>query len=238
MTRLLASVQDEREAQIALEGGADIVDFKDARKGALGTLDPRIVTGALLRLNGHVLTSATAGDCPLDPAVIVPAVLRTGAIGVDYVKIGLLPGPDLTVCIQALAPPATQYRIVAVFFADRGVPQEAFVHLRNAGFAGAMLDTYDKRGGGLRHHMSDRALRSFVRSACELELHTGLAGSLTIEDIDALTGLEPDLLGLRGALCEASDRGSALSADRLRQARLALDQARVRRPEACGLSPK
>jgi hypothetical protein len=50
--------------------------------------------------------------------------MRTGATGVDYVKVGLLPGTQLENCIKALAPAATQYRLVAVFFADRGVPFE------------------------------------------------------------------------------------------------------------------
>ena len=68
MTRLLASVQNEDEALAALAGGADIIDFKNARAGALGALDPYIIASALLRLNGRALTSATAGDWPLEPA--------------------------------------------------------------------------------------------------------------------------------------------------------------------------
>ena len=41
MIRLLASVQDAEEADIALLGGADIIDFKDPAHGALGALPPR-----------------------------------------------------------------------------------------------------------------------------------------------------------------------------------------------------
>jgi (5-formylfuran-3-yl)methyl phosphate synthase len=228
MTRLLASVQDEHEALVALEGGASIIDFKDARAGALAALDPHLIAAALRRLHGRAITSATAGDWPLDPGALAQAVMRTGATGVEYVKVGLLPGAELMNCITALASAATQYRLVAVFFADRGVPLDMLRHLHLARFAGTMVDTFDKASGGLRQHMSDRALKSFIDIAHDFELHTGLAGSLRIDDIDALTGLAPDFLGFRGALCESSQRGSALSARRLRLVREELDRARTR----------
>jgi (5-formylfuran-3-yl)methyl phosphate synthase len=241
MTRLLASVQDGHEAEIALNGGADIIDFKDARVGALGALDPNVIAAALPALHEQVLTSATAGDWPLDPVSMTQAVMSTAATGVDYIKIGLLPGADLLGCIMALAPAATQYRLVAVFFADRGVPLEALRHLHIAGFAGAMIDTFDKRSGGLRQHMSDRNLKTFIAAARDCELYTGLAGSLRADDIDALVGLAPHLLGFRGALCKSSDRGGALSAERLRKVRAALDGARAAHPDAdvdCPLAQK
>ena len=224
MTRLLASVQDEHEAVVALEGGASIIDFKDPRAGALAALDPHLITGALRRLHGRAITSATAGDWPLDPGALAQAVMRTGATGVEYVKVGLLPGAGLEDCIKALAPVATQYRLVAVFFADRGVPLDTLRHLHLARFAGAMVDTFDKGSGGLRQHMSDRALKTFIDIAHDFELHTGLA---------------PDFLGFRGALCESSDRRSGLSAAQLRLGREALDRARTRYApgDPCSLSP-
>ena len=75
------------------------------------------------RVNKRALTSATAVDWPLDPDVLTQAVQRTGETGVDYVKLGLLPGNELLKCIEALANTASEYRLVAVFFADRGVFQ-------------------------------------------------------------------------------------------------------------------
>jgi hypothetical protein len=69
---------------------------------------------------------------------------RVGAAGVDYVKLGLLPGAEMQDCIAALAPLATRHRTVAVFFGDRGVPLDALRALRDTGFAGAMIDTFDK----------------------------------------------------------------------------------------------
>jgi dihydroneopterin aldolase len=224
MSRFLASVRDEHEAVAALAGGADVIDFKDPANGALGAAAPKAIERGIAKLAGRALTSATAGDWPLEAGALVQAGRRIGAIGVDYVKLGFLPGEALLECIAELRAVAREHRLVAVFFADRGVPLAALERLRDAGFAGAMLDTYDKGTGGLRRHLGDAELARFVRAARRAGLMTGLAGSLTLDDVPPLVRVGPDLLGFRGALC-AAGRTSALSAERLRGVRLALDRA-------------
>jgi len=225
MIRLLASVQDENEVDIALRGGADIIDFKDPSTGALGALPVERIAAGVQRVAQRAPTSATAGDWPLDPTALSAAADRIGAAGVDFVKLGLLPGAGLANCIEALAPLAARHRTVAVFFGDRGVPLDALRTLRDAGFAGAMIDTFDKGAGSLRQHLSDDALRTFVQLGRELGLMTGLAGSLRIEDIAPLATIGPDLLGFRGALCQPGGRAAALSAERVRAVREALNEA-------------
>jgi uncharacterized protein (UPF0264 family) len=232
MIRLLASVQDENEAETALQGGADIVDFKDPSRGALGALPIERIAAGVQRVARRAPTSATAGDWPLDPNALRAAAERIGGTGVDFVKLGLLPGPELHVCIAALAPLTMRYRTVAVFFADRGVPLDALPALRDAGFAGAMIDTFDKKGGSLRQHLADDALRAFVALGRELGLMTGLAGSLRIEDSASLAAIGPDLLGFRGALCQPGGRAAALSAERVRAVREALNAANAHTPSS------
>ena len=219
MTRLLASVQDEHEAQIAIAGGADIVDFKNPAQGALGALSTDTIARGVRRVERRALTSATAGDWPLESGPLTSAATRIGATGVDYIKLGLLPGAALEHCIDALAAVAREYRLVAVLFADRGVPLQALEWLQHAGFSGAMIDTFDKAGGGLRSHLNEEQLRAFVMRSRGLGLLTGLAGSLRVDDIAPLMALGPDLLGFRGALCDEHDRNSTLSLARLRAVR-------------------
>lgn len=227
MIRFLASVRDRAEALDALAAGADIIDFKDPAQGALGALAPDEIGRGIAAVAGRALTSATAGDWPLEPDPLVAAARRIGSTGVDYVKLGLLPGAALMSCIHGLRSAAREHRLVAVFFADRGVPFEALEPLRAAGFAGAMLDTAEKTGGGLRRHLDDSALIHFVGRAREAGLMTGLAGSLRREDIPSLACARPDLLGFRGALCDEG-RSSALSSERTREIRRAIDAASVR----------
>lgn len=227
MTAFLASVRDEHEASLALAGGADIVDFKDPVNGALGAAPPAVIEGGIAKLAGRVTTSATAGDWPLEPRALRAAARRIGATGVDYVKLGLLPGEGLAACIMELRLVAQEHRLIAVFFADLGVPIAALESLQKAGFAGAMLDTFDKANGGLRQRVRDVDLARFVRAACELGLFTGLAGSLALGDIAPLARLSPGVLGFRGALCETG-RTSALSLERMLQVRATLDRVSVR----------
>jgi uncharacterized protein (UPF0264 family) len=225
MTRFLASVRDEREAALALAGGADLVDFKDPGTGALGALAPDAIERGVAEISGRALTSATAGDWPLEPSALVAAARRIGATGVDYVKIGLLPGAGLDACIDELRAVAREHRLVAVFFADRGVPFASLKQLHAAGFAGAMLDTFDKGIGGLRRYLGDADLARFVGIASDARLMTGLAGSLTLDDVAALARIGPDVLGFRGALCGEHGRNSALCGERVRRVRAALDAA-------------
>ena len=48
MIRLLASVKDTDEAEIALSGGADIIDFKDPAHGALGALPVEVIAAGVI----------------------------------------------------------------------------------------------------------------------------------------------------------------------------------------------
>jgi dihydroneopterin aldolase len=224
MIQLLASVKDAEEAEIALLGGADIIDFKDPAQGALGALPADLIASGVRRVGRRAPTSATAGDWPLDPLVLTKAAEHIAATGVDFVKLGLLPGEALPGCIEALAPLAARHRTVAVFFGDRGVPLQALRALRAAGFAGAMIDTFDKGAGSLRQHLDERSLRAFIALARELGLMTGLAGSLRVADIAPLAALGPGLLGFRGALCQPGGRAAPLSVERVRAVRDALNE--------------
>jgi uncharacterized protein (UPF0264 family) len=225
MIRLLASVKDADEADIALLGGADVIDFKDPARGALGALPAEVIASGVGRVARRAPTSATAGDWPLDPVVLTQAAERIAATGVDFVKLGLLPGEALLGCIEALAAFAARHRTVAVFFGDRGVPLYALRALRDAGFTGAMIDTFDKDAGSLRQHLDERSLRAFIELARDLGLMTGLAGSLRVADIGPLAALGPDLLGFRGALCQPGGRAAPLCVERVRAVREALNKA-------------
>lgn len=214
MTQLLASVKSLDEARIALECGADIIDCKDPANGALGALPPDIVREALQWVNRRCPVSATVGDLPMEPTALVKAVKGVAA-GVDYVKVGFFPGGDSRACIYALSRHARQARLVAVLFADCNPDFSLLEDLAQADFAGVMLDTMEKSGGGLRYCCSEPRLADFIRLARAEGLMTGLAGSLRLEDIPDLIKLGPDYLGFRGALCAGSERNRALQASRV-----------------------
>jgi uncharacterized protein (UPF0264 family) len=213
----------------ALALGADIIDLKDPRRGALGAWPTALLPLAVAAAGGRVPVSATVGDLPMEPETLLNAALTTAAAGVDYVKVGLFGEHGQDACITALAAAAeARVRLVAVLMADRHPALGVLPVLARAGFAGVMLDTADKGAGGLRRHLLPRELAAFVEAARALGLVTGLAGSLKADDVGPLVALGPDYLGFRGALC-GGQRTASLDPAAFATIRAALDaSARAR----------
>lgn len=208
MTALLASVCSAAEAEIAVSAGADLIDLKDPATGALGALPPATVVECVQRVAGRRPVSATIGDVRADAAQVTDGVARTAAAGVDLVKVGLFGAGPWRACLDALADYAP--RVVVVLFCDQRVGFDMLLDLAALGFAGAMIDTADKRGGGLTAHMARDELVAFTRTCRQHGLLSGLAGSLRLADIEQLLPVAPDYLGFRTALCLQGERRSAL----------------------------
>src|SRR5204863_2047675 len=85
MTGLLVSVRSAAEAELALAGGADIIDVKEPRRGALGPADPIVWKEILERVAGRVPVSAALGELHSDAI----RGYASGAAGFAYAKIGL-----------------------------------------------------------------------------------------------------------------------------------------------------
>ncbi len=212
MTGMLASVTNAAEADIALRAGADLIDCKDPRRGALGALPVSMIDTIRRQVGTRRPVSATVGDLPTQAAALVPAVQRIAGTGVDFVKLGLFRTGDITAVLDALSKTAAEHRLIAVLFADRSPRLGIVDELAAAGFSGVMLDTADKASGRLTDVMSMEQLAAFVARARKHRLLCGLAGSLRLDDIEPLLTLAPDYLGFRGALCEHG-RTSELSAE-------------------------
>jgi dihydroneopterin aldolase len=206
MTLFLASVSNPGEAELALAGGADILDLKDANRGALGALAPDLARSAVQRIAGRRPVSAVLGDLPMDPAVLREAAAGMAGIGVEFVKAGLFPNERRAECIRALQPLSQEIKLVGVMFADLGLDLAVVPALADAGFAGAMLDTARKGGGRLLDHADFPALRDFIAACRRRGLLAGLAGALETPDIPRLLPLQPDVLGFRSALCVRQER--------------------------------
>ena len=232
--RMLASVLDAGEAEVALATGADIIDLKDPRQGALGALPLGTVAGIVAAVAQRRPVSATLGDLPMEPGLLVARAAALADCGVDFVKIGLFADPRQRICIAALAPLAARQPLVAVLFADQRPDFAVMADLAAAGFAGVMLDTAHKARGGLRACLPDETLGGFIATAAGSRLFSGLAGSLAAADIPALLRLEPDYLGFRGALCAGAQRTARLHAAAVASIRLAMPRAEG---DAAGVRP-
>lgn len=212
MTRFLASVQNLQEAMVACSEAVDIIDLKNPAEGALGAL-PIDEIGAIVKaVAGRKPVSATIGDLPMQPALLVERVALTAQTGVGFVKIGIFGRQGHEACLRALQPLVEKgINIVAVMFADDQPDFDLLPVMAACGLRGVMLDTCRKDGKRLLDWMAPTALGRFVRDAHSLGLMTGLAGALDRRDIDTLVPLGADYLGFRSALC--ADRNRSVSAE-------------------------
>lgn len=217
MTQLLISVTSLDEAQMALENGADIIDLKDPSAGALGALPVELITSIVSFVNKQKLTSATIGDQPMQPDLLVQHVNAVAKTGVDYIKIGFFESCDYQPCLDALACITHRgVKLIAVLFAEYRYPNGLIDAIKNAGFIGVMLDTAKKNGLTFMDYYSNEQRAAFAQQVLTTGLTFGLAGSLKSQDIAMLNSLNPTYLGFRGGVCENNQREQRLNGEKIR----------------------
>lgn len=217
--RALVSVRNLDEAMLAAQAGVGFIDLKEPSAGALGGLPVTAIgpiVQALRQTAPATPVSATIGDWPAEAlALIERQVARVAATGVDFVKVGIEPGPAAVALAEALG---RQRRaglpLVPVLIADRGIDAALLDRVLAQGFAAVMLDTADKRGGSLLQRCSDTQLAELIARTRDAGSLIGLAGSLQFSDLPRLRQRAPDFAGFRSAVC-AGDRRLGLDAGRL-----------------------
>ncbi len=215
--RLLISPVDNKEAQAAAEGGADIIDIKNPLEGSLGASYPWTIREVKESLPDSVELSATMGDLDHRPGHASLIALGISLTGVKYVKAGMAVRTHQEA--QSLAKNivrAVEDRgclVILSAYADYRTietvsPIELVDIAESAGAQGVMVDTYHKNSKTLFDHMPEDELQTFVSSAKEQRLMTALAGSIREEHIPKLKKLRPDIVGVRGAVCTEGDRAA------------------------------
>ncbi|HFD13468.1 MAG TPA: hypothetical protein ENJ32_13515, partial [Crenotrichaceae bacterium] len=123
MTKFLASVSTIEEAILAEQLGADIIDLKNPQTGALGAIETKIITEIVTALHPDSRVSATIGDLPLLPEIVIPAIQKTAKTGVDFIKIGLFDLDNLYACLDALSTTLNlaDIALIGVMFADQSL---------------------------------------------------------------------------------------------------------------------
>jgi uncharacterized protein (UPF0264 family) len=216
--RMLVSVRTLDEALLVAAGGADFIDLKEPRDGALGGLPPasvRAIVAALRAQGCRLPVSATIGDLPM-PALprILAGVASLRDSGVDYIKVGIEAMPDPAAAAAVLDALATAdiapgVAVVPVFVADAGLDLDLLEYALARAFAVCMVDTADKQHGSLFDVASMDTVRRFVQQARQAGALVGLAGALRLPHVPLLAELAPDFAGFRSAVCRG-ERSAAL----------------------------
>lgn len=229
-TGLLVSVRSVEEAAAALQGGADWIDVKEPANGALGCAKEEVISMIANHVAAQRPVSAALGElCELDLNV----AKRIASIeGLQLVKVGLAGAVLLSnwketwqaVCNE-LARSAT---VCCVVYADwekanSPSPQEVLQAMPDSCEV-VLIDTFDKSGPGLGELFSPDAVAEFVKQVKQLSRSVVLAGRVGIELLPALLEVKPDLIGVRGAVCEGS-RESAVDVSLIESFKLAMLKA-------------
>ena len=233
--QLLVSVTNASEAAAALEGGADLIDAKDPRSGALGAVTPQVLRAIHAAVGGSRPVTAALGDAS-DEAAIEEAAQAFTLAGARLVKIGFAGTSDAgrvsSLIAAAVRGAGDRGAVVAVAYADDeragSLAPEALVAVAaRAGATGVLLDTADKDGPGLRERMPVHALASWVASAHAAGLQVALAGKLTAADLSFVREAGADIAGVRGAACDGGRLG-CVSAGLVCRLRAMLNDGSVR----------
>jgi (5-formylfuran-3-yl)methyl phosphate synthase len=216
--KLLVSVVCAAEARAAVAGGADIIDVKDPREGALGAPSPRTLERVVAAVDGVAPVSVALGDLPDLPHTAALAARGAAAGGADYVKVGLRGTRSLERAIALVsavadAVPATT-GVVAAAYADGAVADPPAFDpallpelVRVTGIAGALLDTLVKDGRGLYGSLSPAVVTELALRTRAAQGSFGIAGQLRAGELRLVPA---DIVGVRSAVCRGGDRTASL----------------------------
>ena len=212
--RLLVSVAGAGEARAALAGGADLIDVKDPRGGALGAVRPDVLRAVRDAVPARHPLSVVLGDGGR-PEPLARRAAAARRLGAAFVKLGFR-GVTTPVRARALAAAARrgagdETRLVLVAYADwRAAAGCAFGTLvdvaADTGAAGVLLDTAVK-GAGLLAQLDGDEVAEWIAAAHAADLFAGLAGGLRGTDFARAAELGADLVGVRGAACDGGRKG-------------------------------
>lgn len=216
--KLLISPINEKEAEEAIAGGADIIDVKNPKEGALGANFPWVIKRIKEMTPKKLEVSCTLGEVGNLPGSVSLAALGAASLGVNYIKVGLhgIKTPqEAVVLLQNVGRAAkncnNQIKVAVTGYADAErigaidpllIPEIAHKSQVDV----AMIDTSIKDGKNLFDYLTVEQLKKFVNCAHGFGLNAALAGSLGAEHLPVVYSLDADIAGLRGAACTKSNR--------------------------------
>jgi len=212
---LMVSVQDLTEAREAVAGGADIVDVKNLREMVVGSNFPPVIREVRGAFPKHIHVSVTLGVVPNQAGTVALAVYGAAALGATSVKVGFVES-DYDTALRVLresrrALEGFDTKLIAATFADshlyHGIDPTLVVRLATESRSdGMLIDTLIKDGRNLFNFLDEPTLKALVVEAKEAGMSTALSGALTVANLNTLVRINPDIVGVRGAVCTRGDR--------------------------------
>jgi uncharacterized protein (UPF0264 family) len=235
MTKLLVSVRSGKEAQVALAAGAQLIDVKEPSRGALGAADGNTIEAVVSLVAGRAPTSAALGE--LVDANWLPSSLAERLTFAKFGLAGCASDPNWRQRLQESVASLPRGVVpVAVAYADweRAVapqPEEVLAIAQELHCGGLLVDTFDKTCGPVVEHISFAGLDQLIHDAQCVGMLAVVAGGLRHHELPAILALQPDYIGVRGAVC-CDGRESQLDGAKVRELLEILATGQCRRQTA------
>ncbi len=228
--KALISIVSLEEAKIAIPAHPDILDVKNPQEGSLGAQFPWVLKDAVKESRGSgILCSATLGDLTYKPGTASLSAYGAAMCGVGYIKAGLhgISNYDqalsmMNAIVQAVKMVDSNILVAASGYADYkrfgGLAYKDLIKAaQNSKSDIVMVDTAIKDGKSLMDALTYNEIEEFVEMAHEAGLQVALAGSIKKEHLQKLAGLNPDIIGVRGAVCRNADRNGKIDREMLEE---------------------
>ena len=221
LPQLLVSVRSVHEADIALAGGAEILDVKEPSRGSLGMASVDEISLIARRLQivapaiplsvavGELVDWVGAADVPALPA------------GIAFAKMGLSRTRDRAswlgdwrrVRSEFDRHASSKLNWVAVAYSDSALAaspdlNDVVAAAIETGCAGLLIDTWTKDGRTLLDGIDSTSISGTANELHEAGLFFAIAGQLTLELLPRLRNLPADILAIRSAGCVKNQRTS------------------------------
>ena len=174
----------------------------------------------------------TLGVVPNQAGTVAMAVYAAGVLDATSVKVGFMRTEYeqaveiLLECREALE--GFDTKLIGSLFADNplydGLEADHMIDLAQAGKCdGWLIDTLTKDGRNLFDFIPEAELRDMVLAGKNVGMSTALSGHLKMDDLDELARINPDIVGVRGAVCQKGDRVAAVHREAVGEFRRQLD---------------
>ena len=234
---LMVSVQDVAEALEAERGGADVVDVKNLQEAMVGSGHPSVVHQVRSQIQPENHVSVTLGVVPNQAGTVAMAAYAAASLNATSVKVGFRT-TDYDTAVDILqqsrrAMEGFNCKLVGSVFADNllydgGLDPMCMVQLAKDGQCdGWLIDTLTKDGRNLFDFITEAKLKEMVLQGKEMGMSTALSGHLKISDLDELARVNPDIVGVRGAVCGDGDRGRSVAWESVAEFKRQLDMRKT-----------
>lgn len=206
--KLLVSVRDVQEARLAVDAEVDIVDVKEPNAGALGRADDNVIKNISSSLGGRATLSVALGEL----ADIVDedrSIFGDLLEGIAYCKIALANMADepwqakVRELIKSL-PGSTQLVVVSYvdhFNCSSPTPDEVIQFAIDFSLPLMLFDTFEKKQNSLFDLATVDTVSRWIEQLRESEIDVAIAGSIGQKHLPDVLICNPDVVGVRGAVC-------------------------------------